>query len=239
MTTYLFLHGCPGSARDFEPLLAHAPEGTACRALDLPDMGAGPDDLRDDYAATFDAVRRAVAASADPVVLVGHSLGGWIAAYLAPELAARVERLVLLAALPGLTREAAEGYIGLATGLHDGALTVDGVVQIAISSLLAPPPPPELVARVEALVRSQSPARLARAFARVRLLAEAEYHVKRIDHRTDLVHMRDDGAVPLAASEALSRMASDARLHVLEGGGHDPHWTNTAEVARIVFGERP
>ena len=76
---------------------------------------------RDDAAAVIDAV------TDGPVVLVGSSMGGWIACLLARERAARVAGLVTIAAAPDFTED---GYwAGFDGGMRD-SLMRDGRVAV-------------------------------------------------------------------------------------------------------------
>ncbi len=236
MLTYLFLHGTPGCARDWDPLLAHAPAAARCVAIDLPDHGEAPDDVSVDYTSTFEAVAEAIAACPGPVVLVGHSFGAWLAAFLAPRHEARIDRLVLVEGLPGLPLELGIEFAGLGRAVAAGALPIAHAVSISAARWLPSPPPDELVARVEAMLSAQTPARLGRVLERIRLLAAPEHEVRRISAEADLVHVRGDRAVPLGTGEALFARAERGRLHLLEGDGHFPQWTQPERLASIVFG---
>lgn len=96
----IFLHGSPGNAMDWRWFLANEGKRFAVYAMDRP--GFGPVDrkvphLRDDLA----VLRRAlslIAQKRGPVILVGHSLGGGVAARLAADCAEQVRGLVLVGA---------------------------------------------------------------------------------------------------------------------------------------------
>ena len=100
--TVLFVHGLPGSARDFR-WLASALEGRV-RSVRLEQPGFGATPVSTETGTSFDARARFVLAAADALdldrfYLVGHSMGGGVAmttAALAPE---RVSGLALLASI--------------------------------------------------------------------------------------------------------------------------------------------
>ena len=111
MPPLLFIHGASCDARvwQFGFLAEFTRRGFRCHAINLPGHGVQPlptDFSRlgiDDYAR---AVDRAVAACAEPPILVGHSLGGYLAQKHV--LAGRpAQGLVLLASAPpqGMARE--------------------------------------------------------------------------------------------------------------------------------------
>jgi pimeloyl-ACP methyl ester carboxylesterase len=100
-TPMLFLHGVGGNAwvwDDVAPRLRRTLPGHRLVALDgrdggdtdHPPTGYERDDFVGDVLAVHDAL------GGRPMVLVGHSRGGWLAAWLAAEHPERVERLVLV-----------------------------------------------------------------------------------------------------------------------------------------------
>lgn len=102
----LALHGWLDNAASFVPLAAHLP-GCTLVALDLPGHGMSAHlPASADY--TLVAAARAAFAAADALgwdrfVLLGHSLGGATATVMAAARPARIERLLLVEALGGLS----------------------------------------------------------------------------------------------------------------------------------------
>jgi pimeloyl-ACP methyl ester carboxylesterase len=98
----LFVHGLSGCWQNWlEQLPVFAAAGHRVIAVDLPGFGASELPAREisiaGYAAFLDALLDALGVS-EPAVVVGNSMGGFVAAELALALPWRVRRLVLVAA---------------------------------------------------------------------------------------------------------------------------------------------
>ncbi|HOF41212.1 MAG TPA: 2-succinyl-6-hydroxy-2,4-cyclohexadiene-1-carboxylate synthase [Candidatus Hydrogenedentes bacterium] len=107
--TVVFLHGFMGSSEDWRPIAQGLPPNYRCIAPDLPGHGRTPV-RRDEAAYTMAAVSKDLMRLMDhiapgPLALVGYSMGGRLALYLALEYADRVQALVLESASPGLRSE--------------------------------------------------------------------------------------------------------------------------------------
>ena len=104
----IFLHGSSGSLHVFEPLIGQLGEGYRFISYDHPGHGlTGPHPAHDysyaGYAQVLDLVRSRL--SIDRFVLVGHSMGGWIAWRYAAEHPDAVDALVLISAAGMPTRD--------------------------------------------------------------------------------------------------------------------------------------
>ena len=123
-TELVLLHGFTQTGRSWAPVAAALGERYKCFAPDLPGHG----DASDRRPATFGAVTAYLAAlKPDRFVLAGYSMGGRLALHAALHLPARVERLVLIGASPGLAdpqeREARRiADDELARSIEDGGL---------------------------------------------------------------------------------------------------------------------
>jgi pimeloyl-ACP methyl ester carboxylesterase len=145
----------------------------------------------------------------EPFMLVGNSLGGWLAMLYTLRRPERVRQLVLEAS-GGLDRPFASAVIA-----HDREEAV---------AILRAVHGPDYAASdwvIEAL--------LARAhdspMLRVTELAEhyVDERLRDIRVPTDLIWGADDGVLPIAYAEALQRGIAGAKLHVIEGAAHIPH----------------
>lgn len=95
----VLVHGTPGSATGWADYLVDPPAGLDVIAIDRPGFGrSSPDGAVTGLEAQAAAVAALLPADGRPVVLLGHSLGGPIVAWLAATQARQVTAIVLLAA---------------------------------------------------------------------------------------------------------------------------------------------
>lgn len=101
----LFLHGFMGSSADWRGVAAAIGERSSCIALDLPGHGASLGLMPEAY--TMEGTARAVVRTIDELeaerpVIVGYSMGGRLALYLALRYPERCAGLFLESSSPGL-----------------------------------------------------------------------------------------------------------------------------------------
>jgi pimeloyl-ACP methyl ester carboxylesterase len=97
-TRVIFMHGTPGSATGWSDYVLEPVAGTQSVALDRPGFGSsGPQRAVISLAGQASAVVALLPSDGTGAVLVGHSLGGAVAAWVAAEHPQRVTGLVLLA----------------------------------------------------------------------------------------------------------------------------------------------
>ncbi len=156
--------------------------------------------------------------------LVANSMGGAVALDLAIRYPDRVDRLVLMGAVgvpftltPGL--DAVWGYQPSVAAMQE----LLGI--FAYDTSIIGPDLAEL--RYRASIRPGAQEAFASMFPAPRqqwvdALAQAPEDIRRIRHRTLLVHGRDDQVVPLQNSVDLLHLIQDSRLHVF---GRCGHWT--------------
>lgn len=128
MTTYVLVHGAWHASWQWELVVPYLLEtGAEVVAVDLPGRAGDARPLAEvslpDY---VDAVADVVASQSEPVVLVGHSLGGLTCSLVAERLPDRVQRLVYVAAMlfPAgksvldMIAEDPDALVGAAMDLH-------------------------------------------------------------------------------------------------------------------------
>jgi pimeloyl-ACP methyl ester carboxylesterase len=136
----LFLHGLFGQGRNWTQFAKALAADHRVLLVDLPDHGRSHRTERFDFLAVADSIASLIDA-ADPVRLVGHSLGGKVAMVLAlrhPEL---VERLCVVDVAPvayGHTDEFV-GYIDAMSGLDLSTLTQRSQAEEALTEAVPNP----------------------------------------------------------------------------------------------------
>ena len=205
--TLLFL---PGYASDMVGAKATAVDGfaatrgLACLRIDYSGTGSSPGDFADgtlnhwieETTAALDRL------SEGPVIVIGSSMGGWVALHLALKRPDRVIALVGIAAAPDFTQW---GF----TETQKQVIAKEGLLE-------------------EDNPHGPEPSRVHRDFWRsgqeLRLLEDPIA----IDCPVRLIHGEDDPEVPLDIANRLMRQlrSADVQLTIIKGGGHrlsEPH----------------
>jgi pyruvate dehydrogenase E2 component (dihydrolipoamide acetyltransferase) len=203
-------------------------------ALDLPGHGGSVKDVRaGDAAALADAVEAALAALAiDRMHLVGHSMGGAIAAAVLLRQPRRAASLTLIASA------------GL--GPEINAAFIDGFVKAerrrdAVDVLKLLVHDPALVGRamVEDVLRYKRLDGAATALATIaaawfpggRQAVNLAAQIGTLACPVQIVWGREDGIIPVSHAEALHGRVP---VHLIEGAGHLPHMEKSGEVNRLI-----
>lgn len=148
--TVLFVHGLDSDADVWTPVIERLPDHT-CVAIDLPGHGASPvsDDPADyERSALLDDLDSVIADLAGPVVLVGHSLGGYLGMAHALTRPGSVAAMVLVSTGPGFrdpdareswnnrVRDNAKEYgipeIAAAVAFHVDSLVIDRMTELTM-----------------------------------------------------------------------------------------------------------
>jgi len=230
----LLIHGFGADLNGWmftQPALA---EGRRTLAFDLPGHGGSAKEVGPGDAETFAAAAAELLAALgiERVHLVGHSMGGAIAAALAGGRPQRVASLTLIAAA-GLGPEINADFIGafvraqrrreaqevLALLVHDPAL----VSRAMVEELLRYKRLDGVPAALEAIARAWFPGGRQKLDLRP-LLATLAMPLQILWGRADRV-------IPLAHAEAL---APRVPVHILDDAGHLPHMEKTGEVNRLI-----
>lgn len=211
----VLVHGLAGSARWWEHNVRPLAERFHVHVVDLIHFGAGH--KRPPFAlaeAAGHLVRWADHLGLGRLNLVGHSMGGLIAAELAADFPGRVNRLVLVdaAALP----------------FHRGDIRT---ARDLILTLLRLPLGFLPVLFLDAY-RAGLPT-IWRAGREV-MTTDIAAKILHIQAPTLVIWGERDALLPLAIGEQLRQRLQNARLVVLRGAGHNPMWDRPDEFNRVV-----
>jgi pimeloyl-ACP methyl ester carboxylesterase len=239
----LFLHGQPGSAHDWDAVRAALPDGVRTLVPDRPgwDGRSAPTDLAGNGRAAIAALD---AHEIERAVVVGHSFGGAVAAWLALRRPERVAALVLAAPSADTRSLYAADY--LLASPFAGAVMSAALLGAAGAALAFGPARRPLAdhlgleerylrALARLLVRPAS----WRAFvveqrALVRDLRALERELHRISTPTVIVAGAADRIVPTAANKALAEQIPGAELVLLRRAGHLLPHRHAERLAAIV-----
>ena len=230
----LLLHGFGADLNTWmftQPALA---EGRRVIALDLPGHGGSAKDVGSGNAEHFtDAVASAAGAlGIERVHLVGHSMGGAVAASLALRRPELVATLTLIASA-GLGPDINAGFI-------DGFVRASRRREaVEVLNLLVHDP--ALVSRtmVEDVLRYKRLDGVAAALAKIaeawfaggRQSLDLTAQVAALGLPIQIIWGREDRIVPVSHAEAL---ASRLPVHILNDAGHLPHMEKAGEVNRLL-----
>ena len=192
-----------------------------------------PADNRYDKARWLDHVEKTLdALDLGQVDLVGNSFGGALALAFALSRPERVRRLVLMGSVgvsfpltAGL--DAVWGYTPsfenmrklLDVFAYDRALVNDELAQLRYQASVQP--------GFQESFAAMFPAPRQRW---VDAMASDEAAIRKLPHKTLVIHGRDDQVIPLSASLRLAELLPDAELHVFNRCGH---WTQIEHAARF------
>jgi pimeloyl-ACP methyl ester carboxylesterase len=212
----ILLHGLAGSTRWWSRNTAALSRAFRVIAIDLPGFGASPRGQRLD----LDEVAGQLIASMDRLgvhraSVIGHSMGGLIAAGLAAEHPDRVDRLILVdAAFLSLDRAAARSLSAPAVTLR---WTAPSLLPVLISDGLR-----------------SGPGRLTDAALQ---LVRADWGTKlpRIEAPTLVIWGEHDEICPLTIGRRIVASIPSSRLVVIEGAAHNPMWERSVEFDREVL----
>ena len=229
----LMLHGATDSWRSFEGVLRHLPSALRVFAVSLrghggssrPDGGYRFADFSADVDQFLDALRIRQA------LIVGHSMGSYVAQRFAIDHPARTLGLVLMGSFASMrdnavVRELWESTVASLTDPVDRTFILEFQ-----ESTLARPVAPGLL---ETAVRESQrvPARVWRAaFADFR---EADFsnELRKITAPTLIMWGDQDAICPRRDQDILLREIPGSQLIVYAGGGHAFHWEDPAQFAR-------
>ena len=231
----VFLHGYSDSWFSFSRVMPLMPAELRLVAADMrghgdsdrPQLGYGMHDLAGDVVRLFDAL------SIPTAVLVGHSMGTFVARKvleLAPD---RVSRLVLLSGGPTADTPV---MLELQRAAHALVDPVDeGFVRDFQVSCIGSPIPEDFLEAAIANSR-RMPARVWQGI--INGMVEYESKLDNPQVRTLVLGGRQDSVFSVNEQIALARQFPRGELHLVDGVGHSLHWEqpNTFVSALLRFG---
>lgn len=241
-TSLVFLHGLGASKDQWGPAVYQLSRKHHCLFIDLPvhgqstctaPRGLGPQAMLAEIECLLDQL------SARPVVLIGSSLGGCLAALYAAKKPERVERLILMA--PAGLGEAALGPVfqsNLRDG-HNGSFGYRTVEEMQRFWRLLFVRPPQIAGRLASALAASGRARYATlqkvvADTRKEGLDVLVGQLPSIACRTLVIWGREDQVFSIAALALLLRALPNASSQVIEGTGHVPYLERGGEVVAAI-----
>lgn len=242
----IFLHGTSGHLEAFSRnISAYVQAGYRCHAIDM--LGHGYTDKPDRLYEIPDYVDHVLAyldaQGIERVHLVGESLGGWVAAYIASDTPERVRTLQLIAA--GGTKANPEVMERIRRSTTEAVMTDDkDLTRQRLHLLMANPErdvseelvdiryriyhAPEFQANVGNLLSLQDMERRQRNLLR-------EDRLERIKLPTLIVWGRDNPFGEVPEAEMMHQAIDGSRLELLDDCGHWPQHEKAEEYNRIAL----
>lgn len=229
------IHGWGANRHVFDDLMPRLPAEWAVCAPDLPGHGDAPFVRPFDIAAAADGIAAQIDAPAD---ILGWSLGGLVALYLAACHPGKVRSLCLTASFARLTADEdyPEGLAAPALGKMVGAFRSDyakHIKQFLQLQLLHTPDADGIIGRIlPDLARCGTPSALQEALDAAER-ADARHLLDKIDVPVLLVFGGKDAITPLRMGEYLHRRLKGSRLVVMEKAAHAPFLSHAEAFAAL------
>ncbi len=247
----LFLHGFLGAGRDWNACMTALSDQFRCIAVDLP--GHGRSVNLDDAAYTFPGCATAIIDTLDQLnyetcSVVGYSMGGRVALYLANTFPDRINKLVLESSSPGLRTEKErqarrEHDARLARELETGdweAFLTRWYVQPLFRTLIRDQ---KRLERMIAERRHNNPLELARSLRGLGTGTQPSLwnQLPKINVRLMLLVGEHDTKFRAIANE-MAALQPQAQVAVVPDAGHNVHEEHPAafiEIVRAFLAEAP
>jgi pimeloyl-ACP methyl ester carboxylesterase len=231
----LLLHGITDSWHSFEPVLPYLPESVRAFALtarghgdaERPEEGYTPAHFAADAAAFLDAV------GVEAAVIVGHSMGSFVAQRFALDFPERTLGLVLAGSFAtGRGNVVLREFCATCIATLEDPIDPEFARSFQLDTLARP-----VEAAFLDLVVAESlkvPARVWRAAFEGFVDADHSPELGSLDAPTLVVCGERDAFFPRVDQEALARAIPGSRFVLYEGAGHALHWEEPARFAGDV-----
>lgn len=224
MSTLLFLHGVGGSHAVWDRQLPFfAARGYRAVAWDQPGYGGRPLVEPYDLEQVAAALRREIQAlGPEPVVLVGHSMGGFVAQEGYARYPQLIKALVLCftsASFGGTSSDFARQFIAARIGPLDEGRTMADIAARLMPTMRGAKSTPGGIEQAERIMAAVPPETYRRA---VRLLTTFDRRAQLPEIRlpTLLVAGSDDRTAPASVMERMAAKIAGAEFVTLEACGH-------------------
>jgi non-heme chloroperoxidase len=227
----VLLHGYTDSWRSFEGVLAHLPNSVHAWALTLRGHGNADRPLEGYRTADFAADVAAFMDGLDlgSAVVVGHSMGSYIAQRFAIDYPERTLGLVLMGSFPTMRGNPVISVLWDSVSNLVDPVDRDFVLDFQLSTLARPVPPTLLDTVVQESLKV--PARIWKAALRGLLEDDHAADLGRIRAPTLIVWGDRDAIFDRRDQDALAAAIPGARLLAYSGAGHGFHWEAPAGFA--------
>jgi len=229
VTQLLFLHGVGGGHHAWDKQLPYfADRGYAAHAWDQPGYGhtplVEPYDLEQVSASLKRLIDTLVASANEQVVLVGHSMGGFIAQETYLRYPGCAKALVLAFTSPafgggGGGGDFARQFIAARTGALDAGKTMAQVAAELMPTMRGAKSSAEGLALAQSIMAGIEPDTYRKAVALLTTF-DRKNDLKKIDVPTLVVSGSEDRTAPPKVMERMAKEIPGARYALLEGCGH-------------------
>ena len=221
MTPLLFLHGLGGGHAAWDRQVEHfGRRGYRCLAWDQPGYGGTPSVEPYTLQTVTDALKRHM--GKDRFVLIGQSMGGFVAQEMYARYPDRIAALVLAFTSPafgGTGSQFARQFIAARVGPLDEGKTMGQVAKALMPSMRGTKSDPQGLAHAER-VMSAIPLATYRKAVQMLTSFDRRGQLEQIAVPTLLVAGSDDRIAPFAVMESMARRIPHAEFMLLEGCGH-------------------
>ena len=224
MTHLLFLHGLGGGHHAWDDQLVYfSARGYAAHAWDQPGYGHTPALDPYDLEQVSASLKRLVDTFApEPVVLVGHSMGGFVAQEVVARYPGCAKALVLGFTSPafgGGSAEFVRQFIAARVGPLDAGKTMAEIARDLMPAMRGSRSDPAGLARAQSIMSGIAPDTYRKAVALLTTF-DRRADLKKIDVPTLVICGSDDRTAPPKVMERMAKEIPGAEFVTLPGCGH-------------------